>query len=151
MRSSAALAVTAVAIALIASGCSLFGPSSKQKEQAAKAEQAKVEASYEPVVAVTQVEMGRTRNGLVITAYGLAPGVGYSMPELRPRRDGKPAPDGYIDYDFVARAPLKPLAVQDASKSARTVRADRPVDFKDLRGTKGIRIHAAKGGMILKF
>ena len=146
MRRIAALA--AVAAALLAGGCGLFGG---DDEEEVAAEQAAVEASYEPVTEVRQIEIGRTRNGLVITAYGIAPGMGYAAPELRPRRDGRPGPDGYLDYDFVARAPHNPPAAAQTAPRARQVRADELIDINELRGVQGIRIHADEGGMMMNF
>ena len=147
MRRIAALA--AIAATLAAGGCGLFD--GDDEEEAAAAQQAVVEASYEPVEEVRQIEIGRTRNGLVITAYGLAPGPGYAAPELRPRREGRPGPDGFLDYDFVARAPLNPPATASASPRAREVRGDVLVEVRDLRGVTGIRIHADEGGMMMPF
>lgn len=149
MRSIAALA--AVAATLLAGGCGLFD-GDDEEEAAAAAQQVAVEASYEPVVEVRQIEIGRTRNGLVITAYGVAPGAGYAAPELRPRREGRPGPDGFLDYDFVARAPLSPpVASTSASPRAHEVRGDALVEIRDMRGVRGIRIHAAEGGMMMPF
>lgn len=142
-------ALIAIAVALSLGGCGLFG--GDDAEEAAAAEQAAVEASYEPVVEVRDIEIGRIRNGLVITAVGTAPGVGYSRPELRPRREGQAGPDGYLDFDFVARAPRQPPATSDAPARARSVRADRLIEINDLRGVRGIRIHAAEGGMLMNF
>lgn len=142
-------AFIAIATALALGGCGLFG--GDDEEEAAAAEQAAAEASYDPVVEVRDIEIGRIRNGLVITAIGTAPGLGYSRPELRPRRGGRAGPDGYLDFDFVARAPRQPPAASDAPARARTVRADRLIEINDLRGVRGIRIHATEGGMLMNF
>lgn len=151
MRRNAALA--AIAALLVLGGCSLFGSGDDEDERAAAVERA--EAAYEPVVAVRSIEIGRTRNGIVITAIGLAPAPGYAVPELRPRRDGQPGPEGYLDFDFVARAPDPALAPAanpaQGAEAGHRVRADRHVSLRNLRGVRGIRVHAAEGGMLLNF
>ena len=148
MRRIAALAAIAAALAL--SGCGLFG--GDDEEELAAQQQAMAEAAYEPVSEVRQIEIGRTRDGLVITAYGVAPGLGYAGPDLRPRRDGRPGPDGFLDYDFVVRAPFDPpAATAEPSARARQVRADELVNIREMRGVQGIRVHAAEGGMMMPF
>lgn len=151
MRSNAALA--AIAALLVLGGCSLFGSDDGEEEQVTAVEPA--EPVYEPVVEVRNIEIGRTRNGIVITALGLAPGSGYAVPELRPRRDGQPGPEGYLDYDFVARAPDPALgaglATAGGSERTRRVRADHLLALRHLRGVRGIRIHAAEGGIQMNF
>lgn len=151
MRRKAALVAIAAMLAL--GGCSLFGSGDDEAEAEAEAEAAAeaAEAAYESVVEVREIEIGRTRNGLVITAIGTAPGIGYAQPELRPRREGGAGPDGYLDYDFVARAPLQPPAATEAPERARSVRADHHIGLNDLRGVRGIRVHAAEGGMMMNF
>jgi hypothetical protein len=142
------VAFAALAAASVLGGCSRFDP---DDEEPAAGEPAAVEARYEPVVEARDIEIGRTRNGLVITVIGLAPGAGYAAPELRPRRDGRPAPDGYLDFDFVARAPNPALNLGTGSERVRTVRADRHLSLEELRGAIGLRIHAAEGGMLMTF
>lgn len=147
MRRTAVLAALAAAVFL--GGCGLFGSDEDEPDAAASAEQA--QPSYDPVTEVRKIEIGRTRNGIVITTIGLAPGAGYVLPELRPRRDEQPGPEGYLDYDFVARAPDAASTPGSGSERARTVRADQHVELDSLRGVRGIRIHAAEGGMQMNF
>ncbi len=142
----AALAALAALLAL--GGCSLFG--SDDEEPEAAAEQAP-EPSYDSVDEVAHIEIGRTRDGLVITAYGVTPTLGYAAPELRLRRDGAPGPEGYLDFDFVARVPAEPVATADTSPRARMIRADYLIPLRQLRGARGFRIHAAEGGMMMNF
>ncbi len=152
MRRIPALAaiVAPLAAALVVGGCSLFD--GDDEEEVTAAQEAAVEASYEPVEEVRQIEIGRTRDGLVITVYAVAPGLGYAGPDLRPRREGRPGPDGFLDYDFVVRAPFNPpAATADASARARQVRADELVNIQEMRGVQGIRVHAAEGGMMMNF
>ncbi len=148
MRRNAALSA-AIAAVLVLGGCSLFG--SDDDEEAAAAEQEQAAALYAPVEAVRHIEVGRTRNGYVITAHGIAPGLGYGAPELRARRQGKPGPDGFIDFDFVAQAPDPSFNLGEGAVEARAVRADLHVTASDLRGAVGIRSHGTSGGLQMQF
>lgn len=150
MRRNAALATAAAIAAMLAlGGCSLFG--SGDDEEAAAAAQVEAAALYVPVEAVRFIEIGRTRNGYVITAHGEAPGLGHGAPELRARREGKAGPDGFIDYDFVARAPDPGLNLGQGTVQARMIRADLHVTARELQGAVGIRIHGVSGGLQMLF
>ncbi len=104
-----------------------------------------------PVEAVRSIEIGRTRNGFLITAYGTAPGLGYSLPRLRPRRGGVPGTDGYVEYDFIASEPPVGFDLPSGTTRTRTLRADLPVEATELRGAAGIRVLALRGGAQLDF
>ena len=148
MRRNAALATAAAIAAMLAlGGCSLFG--SDDEEETTASEQAA--ARYVPIEAVRHIEVGRTRNGYVITAHGEAPGLGHGAPELRARREGKAGPDGFIDYDFVARAPDPGLNLGQGAVQARMVRADLHVTARELQDAVGIRIHGVSGGLQMLF
>ena len=150
MRRNAALATAAAIAAVLAlGGCSLFG--SGDDEAAVAAEQAEAASLYVPVEVVRHIEIGRTRNGYAITARGEAPGLGHGAPELRARREGKAGPDGFIDYDFVARAPDPGLNLGQGSVQARMIRADLHVTARELQGAVGIRIHGVSGGLQMLF
>ncbi len=150
MRRNAALATAAAIAAVLAlGGCSLFG--SGDYEAAVAAEQAEAASLYVPVEVVRHIEIGRTRNGYVITARGEAPGLGHGAPELRARREGKVGPDGFIDYDFVAQAPDPNLNLGQGTVQARMIRADLHVTARDLQGAVGIRIHGVSGGLQVLF
>lgn len=104
-----------------------------------------------PVQTVTSVELGRTRDGFIITALGTAPGLGYARPQLQPRREGAPGTDGYLDFDFVAVPPAPGFALPQGDPAARGLRADYAVRLRALRGAGGIRIHARDGGVQMQF
>ena len=144
-RNAVLVAVVALAAALSLGGCSLFKSSDAKKAEAAK--EAAPEIIYAPVETVRGVEIGTTRGGYVITAQGYAPGLGYGAGELRPRREGKPGLDGYLDYDFVVRAPDPGLNLGTGEIAARAVRADLHVKAVELRGAQGIRVHGVSGGV----
>jgi hypothetical protein len=130
-------------------GCSLFG--SDDDSEVVAAEQAAAQTRYEPIEAILNIEIGRTRNGYVITAQGIAPGLGYGAPELRARREGNAGPDGIIDYDFVAQAPDPRLNLGAGSVTARAIRADLLVTAREIQGAAGIRVHGLKGGIQMTF
>lgn len=125
------------------------GESQAEKEKEAAVEQAR--SVQVPVESVEGVEIGRMSNGFLITAYGTAPGLGYSKPELRPRRGGAPGADGYIEYDFVATEPPAGFDMPEGTAGARALRADLPVPASALRGAAGIRVLALHGGAQLDF
>lgn len=104
-----------------------------------------------PVQAVRSVELGRTRDGFIITAFGTAPGLGYAQPSLRPRRSGAPGADGFVDFDFVAVQPDPDFKLPQGTTRARALRADLPVTLRNLKGAQGIRVHALAGGVQLTF
>jgi hypothetical protein len=139
-------------IALALAACdiqTLWGGESRadKEERLAVSEAATVQV---PVQSVNSIEIGRTRDGFLITAYGRAPGLGYSLPALRPRRDGLPGLDGYIEYDFVATEPTR-ADLPAGTSATRALRADLPVAAGALRGARGIRVLALQGGAQLDF
>ncbi|MDH3668514.1 MAG: hypothetical protein OEN23_16435 [Paracoccaceae bacterium] len=137
---------TAVLVTLGLAGC---GGGDDEAEQAV--EQATEAARFAPVDKVLNVEIGRTRNGFLINATGLAPGLGYGAPELRARREGRPGPDGFIDYDFVAQAPDPRRNLGQGEVAARRITAGLPVQSEALRGATGIRVHGLSGGVMMQF
>ncbi len=150
MHRNTALSTAAAIIAVLAlGGCSWF--SSDDEAEAAALEQAIPEVVYAPVATVRNIEIGRTRDGYVITAQGFAPGLGYSAAELRPRREGKAGPDGYIDYDFFARTPDPNLTLGEGELQARLIRADLLVTGNVFQGAVGIRVHGVSGGVQMQF
>ena len=104
-----------------------------------------------PVTAVRSVELGRTRDGFLITAQGTAPGLGYSLPALRARRGGRPGTDGYVEFDFVASEPAANANLPRGTSQARAMTAVLAVKVRDLRGAAGIRVLALTGGVQVDF
>ncbi len=147
---SCKVGIQAIAVALIATlGLSGCGGGDDEAEQAV--EQVTEAARFAPVDKVLNVEIGRTRNGFLISATGLAPGLGYGAPELRARREGRPGPDGFIDYDLVAQAPDPRRNLGQGEVSARRITAGLPVRSDALRGATGIRVHGLSGGIMMQF
>ena len=150
MRRNAALVTAAtLAAVLTLGGCSWF--KSDKKVEAAAAEQAASEEIYAPIETVRDIEIGRTRNGYAIAVHGIAPGLGYGAPELRVRRDGKLGPDGFIDFDFVVKAPDANFNLGEGPVEARVIRADLHITARDLQGAVGIRVHGVSGGLMMRF
>ena len=104
-----------------------------------------------PITAVRSVELGRTRDGFLITAQGTAPGLGYSLPVLRARRGGRPGTDGYVEFDFVASEPAAGSNLPRGTSQARAMTAVQAVRVNDLRGAAGIRVLALTGGIQVDF
>ena len=118
----------------------------KAREEALARRQNKV-----PVQAVRSVEIGRTSNGILLTAFGTAPGMGYSLPALRVRRGGRPADDGYLDFDFVATEPAPGFDLPPGNTRTRAIRADLPIDLRSLPGIKGLRVWSLQGQIQVDF
>ncbi len=128
----------------------LWGAESRADEARRDALQ-EARATPVPVEAVRSVEIGRTRDGFLITAYGTAPGLGYALPRLRPRRGGAPGADGYVEYDFVASEPPPGFDLPQGTARTRAIRADLPVKASELRGVAGVRVMALRGGAQIDF
>lgn len=122
-----------------------------EAEEAERLAAVEAEAAQVPIQAVRNVEIGRTRDGFLISAYGMTSRLGYSMPQLRPRRGGAPGIDGYIEYDFVATEPAPGLDLPPGTAQQRQLRADLPVSANALRGASGIRVLGQRGGAQLDF
>lgn len=117
-------------------------------------ERAAAEARLAQKVLVSEVlgvELGRTRDGVLLTARGTAPGLGYALPELRARRGGAAAADGYIEFDFVASPPDPALVLPEGTAKARQILANRALFDAQLRGVRGLRIIARTGATSVTF
>lgn len=142
------LPVVPVLLAALLAGCSMFG-GNDEEEAAARAAAV---ASAVPVDEVVGIEIGRTSTGILVTAYGFAPGIGYGAPELRARRGGAIGTDGFLDYDLVARPPDSGFGLPaSGDPRARLVRADRLFGLAELRGATGLRVHGGGGGRQVLF
>ncbi|MGF1551936.1 MAG: hypothetical protein ACFBWO_05450 [Paracoccaceae bacterium] len=142
--------VLVLALIVPLAGCSLFGDG---EEEAAPVETAgdTARARTEPVASIARREIGRTRDGFVLTAFGEAPGAGYGAPVLAPRREGRPGADGFVEYDFLARPPDPGFALGRGSQTVRRLRADRLIDAEALRGTRGLRVFSAGNASQIAF
>lgn len=130
--------LAAAALGAMVGGCSLFGGDEPEAEaQAALAARQPV-----PIQALRNIEIGRTRDGYAISAFGTAPTTGYGGASLRARREGQPAPDGYLDFDFVAIPPDPALNMPQGTIDARAIRADAQLPASRLRGVAGLRVHS---------
>ncbi|MEM8698064.1 MAG: hypothetical protein AAGF44_02785 [Pseudomonadota bacterium] len=140
----------AAAVTIGLSGCGLFSDDEEELPEEPTAQELAPTRGV-PIQAVREVEIGRTRDGFVITAFGTAPQLGYALPRLRARRDGQPGQDGFIDFDFVASPPAPGLERGAGSLEARALRADVLLRTSELRDAAGIRVHALQGGLQLEF
>lgn len=128
----------------------LWGAESSAERAAREAEAAR-RANKVPMRSVLGVEIGRTSTGILLTAYGIAPGPGYSLPALRVRRDGQPASDGFLEFDLVASVPAPGAVLPPATPRNLEIRADQPVNVRALRGVAGLRVMALDGQVQVNF
>ncbi|MEM6971969.1 MAG: hypothetical protein AAGG47_20485 [Pseudomonadota bacterium] len=147
-------------LALVVSMLLLTGCSSWFTDEEAEAEAARAAAEAEgtagpdrpvPVDGVTGIEIGRLTDGIVITAFGVAPNAGFATPQLAPRRNGVPGPDGFIEFDLLGVPPDPSFEMPQGSLRAREIRADRLLRIATLQGIAGIRIHALRNFRELRF
>lgn len=148
-------AIVACAAAAFLTSCALV-PDGPLFDDAATA-RAKAEAAETalpakvPVTRIQDLELGRLADGFMLTAFAVAPGTGYYQPELRPRFEGRPGPDGFLEYDFVIRPPENPGQGADAPLTARTVRGDTPLGPGALRSALGVRVWSARDSVEGRF
>ena len=112
------------------------------------------ESLLPPRVAVDRIEtleLGRLYGGYVLTAFAVAPGAGYYQPELSIRYEGRPAADGFYEYDFLVRPPENAAALAGAPETARRVRADVAMPIDMLRGARGVRVWSARDSIEGRF
>ena len=143
--------IAVLPLVLSLGGCSSLAGNETSDERAERAVALQASTVQVPIQAVRTLEIGRTRDGFLLTAYGTAPGLGYSLPTLRPRRGGAPGLDGYIEYDFVATEPPAGFDLPPGTSQTRALRADLPVTASALRGAAGIRVMGLQGGAQLDF
>lgn len=120
---------------------------SREPEPEPAAIRPEAELERRPVARVTDLEIGVTRSGRLLKATGEAPLTGWFQPALRPRRDGAPGPDGFLDFDLVAAPPELnggPAGVA-GTPAQRRVQAVRLLTADTLAGAAGLRVHAAEG------
>ncbi|SDX31725.1 hypothetical protein SAMN05444336_104277 [Albimonas donghaensis] len=124
-------------------GFTLLEPSQKPKPEAPDVI---AEAIRRPVAEVGALELGKMRNGTLLTAHGAAPTMGWFQPALLPRGDG-PSPDGFLEFDFVAAPPELNggAAMPVGTPVQRSLRADRPILDSALAGVAGLRVYSATG------
>lgn len=116
------------------------------------------EVGVKQVVArVARLEIGRTHDGFILTAYAEADGVGWSRPQLRPRT-GTVGPDGFFEFDFVASpaAPPKPKKGKPPPPPpppglTQKLRADTPVSDALMENARGVRVFGAQAGAEISF
>ncbi len=157
MRRANGAACLALAAAL--AGCStgndyvqleVMGPSTEEKPQP---ELQRAPSQLRPVATVDRLEFGAMHDAVAVTAFGEAPTTGWFSPRLVARGDGKPGPDGFLEFDFVAGPPeLNGGTVQpEGSPAQRAIRADRAV-ARDLAATAiGVRVFAQRNVAAARF
>ena len=93
---------------------------------------------------IDNLELGRLHRGYMLTAIGLAPGLGYWDPKLVIRYNGELAPDGFYEFDLVARPPYVQEGSENAPITARRIRGDYEITPEMLRSARGVRVWSAR-------
>jgi hypothetical protein len=96
---------------------------------------------------VDRLSLGRTHDGFMLAAFGVAETAGWRLPRLEPAGSGL-GPDGFLTFDFTAIPPAEGVA---APEGARRVRADVELSPTMLRGAAGVRVRAASGAVEAAF
>jgi len=105
------------------------------------------------VLRADSIEVGVLPKGRLLTVFGEAPETGWYLPELSPRGDGLPGPDGFLEFDFIAAPPQlngQPEPPR-GTPAQRRVRADRVLDEAQLFGVVGVRVFAEAGPTAFRF
>ncbi|MEM7269304.1 MAG: hypothetical protein AAF401_08625 [Pseudomonadota bacterium] len=142
--------VFAVIGALSVAGCSAFDEPLFTEESISGSDEVATLAKS-PVVRIDSLELGRLYRGYMLTATGVAPGVGYFAPELRIRYGGELGPDGFFEFDFVAASPADPNAGRDAPITARVLRGDFQLSPEMLRAARGVRVWSSRDSVEGRF
>lgn len=142
----------AAALAMLLSACSLIpdGPLFSEETLSGVNDPDAGLPSKVAVVRIENLELGRLFNGYMLTAIAIAPGTGYYQPELRPRYGGEPGPDGFYEFDFVARPPAT-SGGGDAPITARSIRGDVELSPQMLRTGRGVRVWSARDSVEGRF
>ncbi|MGB0411975.1 MAG: hypothetical protein ACPGFA_10335 [Pikeienuella sp.] len=126
----------------------LAGLEEEVKESIAKVEEGPPAQS---VSRIDTLELGRLHRGYMLTAIGLAPGLGYWDPKLVIRYNGELAPDGFYEFDLVARPPYEPIGNDQAPIPARRVRGDFEITPEMLRSARGVRVWSERDNVEGRF
>ena len=151
MRIKAAKTAVALAAAFALAGCEDVGALLDFESSEETAVAAPVGPPKDSVVRIDELELGRLFSGFMLTAVGVAPGLGYFAPELRPRFGGELGPDGFYEFDFVAAAPPEPVKSDVSGIAARRIRADFEITPDMLRAARGVRVWSARGNVEGRF
>lgn len=108
---------------------------------------------FRTVATVGKIEIGAMHDAVAVTAFGEAPSSGWFAPRLRPRGDGRPGPDGFLEYDFVAAPPeLNGGTPQPVGTAAqRAIRADLALPLEMAKAASGVRVFAQRGVSAARF
>lgn len=100
---------------------------------------------------IDSLELGRLHRGYMLTAIGLAPGLGYWDPALVIRYNGELAPDGFYEFDLVARPPYEAVESENTPITARRIRGDYEITPEMLRSARGVRVWSERDNVEGRF
>jgi hypothetical protein len=101
-----------------------------------------VETLRTVVPRVVGLELGRTRDGFALAAFGSTDERGWSSAQLRPR-DPLVAPDGFMEFDLTGVPPQGAAPIAGPAP----IRADRALAEALVGQTRGARVFAVEGSM----
>lgn len=104
------------------------------------------------VLSVIDLDVGRTFDGILVTARGETETAGWSSAALRPRADGVSPEAGILAFDLVARPPATPTTgALAALPAARRVEAALLLSLPALQGVSELRVHGQTGSATVTF
>ncbi|GIX12119.1 MAG: hypothetical protein KatS3mg118_0078 [Paracoccaceae bacterium] len=115
----------------------------------AEAPAAQPEVPVDPVARIESLEIGQAYRGVIATATGLADLAGFHHPELRLLNEGRPAADGMIELEMVARPPEQASLSVDAAARRLIAAAFLPEEL--VRAARGVRVIGATNAVARPF
>jgi hypothetical protein len=70
---------------------------------------------------------------------------------LAPRRGGAPGPDGFVEFDLLARPPAEGFAMPRGGEAVRRIEAVRLIPADELGSARGVRVFAARNASQIAF
>ncbi len=151
----------ALALATLA-GCTISGggPGDPLSTESRQLQEAYVASLREPTPRVTGLELGRMRDGFLLSAFAQTATQGWSAALLRPRTPLMAA-DGMLEFDFVAAPPQPDTDKASAAgpeetqaeppRRPATLRADRVLAPSLVAEAVGVRVFAREGSIEGRF
>lgn len=116
------------------------------------ADAAPVDDGLRPVLSITDIDVGRTFEGVLVTVRGEAETAGWSSARLRPRGVDSGADGAILAFDLVARPPESPPTGALAGlPAARRVEAALPLSVQALAGVSALRVHGVSTAATVNF
>ena len=122
------------------------------RDAAPDAEMEPVDDGRRLVLSITDVDVGRTFDGILVTARGETETAGWSAAMLRPRAADLTLDIGVLAFDLVARPPATaPTGALAALPAARRVETALPLSLQALQGVSELRVHSQTNAAAVSF